>query len=162
MNPSIQDALLTIHRNQAQIDLLTANNTQLVNYLLHMGISQAGAIQPQAAQPQVYWNQGVPDQTERPKRGRPRKILEIAAPAVQPAAETPANSRVAQWSPEARAKRAATFAAKKRKGEGAKWTPAQKRAIGERSRAAWARKREAEARPANGWGGKRVKGQKAS
>jgi hypothetical protein len=36
----MQDILATIQRNQSQIDLLTANNTQLTTFLLHQGFVQ--------------------------------------------------------------------------------------------------------------------------
>ena len=37
---SMQEILATIQRNQQQIDLLTANNTQLVHFLLSQGMIQ--------------------------------------------------------------------------------------------------------------------------
>ena len=36
----MQDILATIQRNQAQIDLLTANNSQLTSFLLQQGLIQ--------------------------------------------------------------------------------------------------------------------------
>lgn len=163
MTNEIQDALLTIHRNQQQIDLLTANNTQLINYLLRMGMQPLTITHAQ--EPRTFLAQGVPDQTQTPKRGRPRKVqvaLQIAAPAKH---EKPSKANLPQWTPEARAKRvasySATLAARKRK-DGSIYTPAQRAAIGERSRQMWAKRRkEAAKATGNGWGGKRVKGQKA-
>ena len=37
---NMQEILATIQRNQQQIDLLTANNTQLVHFLLSQGMIQ--------------------------------------------------------------------------------------------------------------------------
>lgn len=91
----MQDILSMIHRNQAQIDLLTSNNTQLVSYLLRTGMMQnvqelrmGHPMAPQQLPSGLpFGNGSFPMfQQEAPKRrGRPPKaMLEAMTPKPTP------------------------------------------------------------------------------
>jgi hypothetical protein len=80
---NMQQILQMIHRNQEQIDLLTSNNTQLVDYLMVAGAQDALASLQRPAAPIVRQQQmgwpplvmGLPaPEMPKPKRGRPAGI----------------------------------------------------------------------------------------
>jgi len=97
---AMQDVLATIQRNQQQIDLLTANNTQLVQFLLSQGMVQnmaemsgfnAAASGAAADSPAVVPLLPAPAQ----RRGRPRVEESAAEAAAQPATTGQGNLLIA-------------------------------------------------------------------
>ncbi len=79
---AMQDILATIQRNQQQIDLLTANNTQLTSYLLQQGLIQ------HLSQIPGFRNGGAPvaPAVNRHTNGATRAIAAPSPPVSAPAA----------------------------------------------------------------------------
>jgi hypothetical protein len=90
----LQEILSTIQRNQQQIDLLTANNTQLVNYLLHTGATQALQSMPNGGFPQL----AAPLVHTTGRKRRAKLIEEVTA------TPEPTTPKPSIWTPERRAK----------------------------------------------------------
>jgi hypothetical protein len=77
-----QNILRTIHRNQEQIDLLTANNTQLIEFLMVAGAQDALTSLARQQPPTVVrafresqaWPEDLPALPVPKKMGRPRGV----------------------------------------------------------------------------------------
>ena len=108
----IQQVFQTLYRNNQQISLLQANNDQLLELLMQAGAVQAAAHvqQMMAAANGHHVEPELPALPAPAKRGRPplERLDSLGRRITTPGPRTGAT-----WSPEQRAKRAATLAAKK-------------------------------------------------
>ena len=112
----IQQVFQTLYRNNQQISLLQANNDQLLELLMQAGAVQAAAQvqQMMAAANGHHVEPELPALPAPAKRGRPPlERLDSLGRRITRGNSKPGPRTGATWSPEQRAKRAATLAAKK-------------------------------------------------